>query len=214
MARCIVIAPLYGGEVPELVTPRDGDLLLCADGGYARAAACGLTPDMAIGDFDTMPAEMVRDVPLQQLPVEKDDTDLAACIHEGRRRGYRSFLLCGCLGGRVDHTMAALQCMAEGACRGEEHWAVDAMNRVTILTPGEHRLPKIDGMLLSLLAFGGDVRGVTLQGTKWPLKDAVLTATYPLGVSNVITAEAAQLRFTEGQLMVCYARNITSAGKE
>lgn len=33
MNRCIIIAPLYRGEEREWLTPREGDLLMCA---YSR----------------------------------------------------------------------------------------------------------------------------------------------------------------------------------
>lgn len=209
MARCIIIAPLYRGEEAVLVSPEHGDLLLCADGGYAAATACGLTPELVIGDFDTMPAARVQGVPVMQLPVMKDDTDLAACIHEGRKRGYRSFVLAGCLGGRLDHTLATLQCMADGALRGETYWAVDGTNRAAMLAPGHHVLPRMEGRLFSLLAFTEQVTSIELTGTQWPLHDAVLTQRTPLGVSNIITEDAASLRFSSGLLLAVYAHNET-----
>ena len=49
MSRCIIVLPLYAGEAPELVRKQPGDLLLCADAGYARAVAAGLKPDGVIG---------------------------------------------------------------------------------------------------------------------------------------------------------------------
>lgn len=209
MARCIIIAPLYQGEEYALVTPKAGDLLLCADGGYAAAVQHGLRPDLVIGDFDTMPVQQVDGVPVVQLPVMKDDTDLAVCMDEGRRRGYRSFVLAGCLGGRMDHTLATLQCMADSAVRGECCWAVDETNRVTILAPGEYTLPRLDGRLLSLLAFSDQVTDVVLTGTQWPLDGAALTQRKPLGISNIIIEDQARLSFSSGLLMVCYAHNDT-----
>jgi len=209
MSKCIIICPLWQGEHKDEAVPVPGDLLLCADAGWAAAVREGLTPDAVIGDFDTMPVEEVRAERLIRLPVEKDDTDLGVCIRYGRERGYHSFLLFGCLGGRLDHTLAALQLMADRAAQGDEVWALDGMNRVTVLAPGKYVLPKRGDLLLSLLAFSQEVRGVTLTGTRWELHDAVLNQRIPLGVSNAIIADEARLSFTDGLLFVGYAENKT-----
>ena len=102
MGKCIIIAPLYRGEERAWLTPEEGDLFLCADGGYDAAVRCGFSPDLVIGDFDSMPRDHVSDCPVMQLPVHKDDTDMVVCLKEARQRGYSSFRMAGCLGGRLD----------------------------------------------------------------------------------------------------------------
>ncbi len=206
MAKCIIIAPLYAAEEAEFLRREPGDLLLCADGGYDAAVAAGMSPDLVIGDFDSMPVDHVRGCPTLRLPTHKDDTDLVACLREGRMRGYREFRLAGCLGGRLDHTFSALQCVYDCALRGETAWICDGVSRATVLTPGQYRLPAEAGRMLSLLAFDGDVSDVCLSGTEWPLCHAVLTGRYPLGCSNEFRAEAAELSFASGALLAVYAR--------
>ena len=207
MARCVIICPLYEGERMEELRPREGDLLLCADAGYRQAVRYGLRPDLTIGDFDTMPVSQAERGPVEVLPAHKDDTDLGVCLRAGWERGCRSFLLAGCLGGRLDHTVACLQLMADYAARGCEVEAVDATNTVRVLAPGSYRLRRREGCLLSLLALSDAVRGVDLRGTEWELEDAELTSRYPLGISNVILGEEAELSFREGLLLVCFAVN-------
>ena len=208
MARCIIIAPLYRGEEREWLAPQDGDLLMCADGGWEVATRYGLRPSLVIGDFDSMPERSMPDVEVIRLPVHKDDTDMVACLQEGRQRGYRTFIMAGCLGGRIDHTISNLQCLHDCALRGEEAWLCDGQNRVTLLLPGAYSLLAMPGRRLSLLAFSPEVRGVTLSGTEWPLHDATLTNRYPLGCSNEFRAEKAELSFTEGALIVAYCKDL------
>ena len=114
MPRCIILTPLYAGEELPWIAPQPGDFLICADGGWARARQFGLTPQLVVGDFDSMPPAMRPDVPTLILPTEKDDTDLVVCLHEGRKRGYTEFILAGAIGGRFDHTLSCLQCVAGG----------------------------------------------------------------------------------------------------
>ncbi|MGN0778018.1 MAG: thiamine diphosphokinase [Aristaeellaceae bacterium] len=208
MGKCIILAPLYRGEEQAWLRREEGDLLLCADGGYDAAMAFGMRPDLVVGDFDSMPAEHVRgEDAVLRLPVHKDDTDMVVCLQEGRKRGYRTFRIGGGLGGRIDHTLANLQCLCDCALRGEEAWLCDAHNRVTILPPGEHLLHRMPGRRLSLLAFTPQVTGVTLRGTVWELTEASLSSRYPLGVSNEFVQDTASLRFTDGLLLVVHAED-------
>lgn len=208
MGRCIIIAPLYKGEEKEWLAPREGDLLMCADGGWAAALRYGLRPSMIVGDFDSMPEPSETGAQVIRLPVHKDDTDMVACLREGRARGYRSFILAGCLGGRFDHAISNLQCLFDCAARGEEAWMCDGQNRVTVLLPGSYTLPAMPDRKLSLLAFSPEVHGVTLTGTQWPLTDATLRNRHPLGCSNEFRAAEAALTFAEGVLIVAYCKDL------
>lgn len=207
-ARCIIIAPLYRGEEKAWLTPGDGDLLMCADAGWRAAVRHGLKPSLIVGDFDSMPEPEAPGAEVIRLPVHKDDTDMVACLREGRRRGYSSFIMAGCLGGRFDHAISNLQCLYDCALRGETAWMCDAQNRVTVLLPGTYELPAMPGRKLSLLAFSPEVRGVTVSGVEWPLRDATLTNRWPLGCSNEFRADRAKLSFTEGALIAAYCEDL------
>jgi len=207
MGKCIIIAPLYQGEMREWLGKEEGDLLICADGGYDAAKKHGLKPDLVIGDFDSMPFEHVRGCESIRLPVHKDDTDMVVCLEEGRRRGYSSFRIAGCLGGRLDHTISNLQCLYDCALRGEEAWMCDERNMVTILQPGSYSFPQKENCKFSLLSYTPQVRGVNLRGTEWELTGAELSNRYPLGVSNEIREERAELSFEEGALIVLYSKD-------
>ena len=209
MGRCIIIAPLYQGEEKEWLAPQEGDWLICADGGWDAAVAHGIRPSMVVGDFDSMPQSHVQGADVIKLPVHKDDTDMVVCLREGRARGYREFILAGCIGGRFDHAVSNLQCLADCALRGESAWMCDRQNRVTVLSPGDYVLENIPGRKLSLLAYTEQVKGVCLTGTLWELQDAELTSRYPLGCSNEITAPKAHLHFREGLLMVMYTQDLS-----
>lgn len=207
MGKCIIIAPLFRGEAMEALQREDGDLLICADGGYDAAVRYGLQPDLVIGDFDSMPLDHVKDCRTVVLPTHKDDTDMVACLKEGRRQGFRRFCIAGCLGGRLDHTVANLQCLYDCALRGEETWMLDERNAATILLPGQYTLPKQPGRKLSLLSYTPETTGIHLSGATWELTDASLSSRYPLGTSNEIEAEQARLSFAEGALLVIYAKD-------
>ena len=85
---------------------QQADCIVCADGGVRHARACGLHPDLVIGDFDsgTLPA----DCEVIRLKPEKDDSDLMCCAREAIRRGADTIWIACASGGRIDHFLANL----------------------------------------------------------------------------------------------------------
>ena len=95
-------------------------------------------------------------------------------------------LLLGALGGkRLEHTLANL-CTGLGLeQRGVRVTIQDERSRVSYVLPGETRsYPKEDYFFFSVFPLEGKAEGVCESGSFYELTDAILTATYPLGVSN------------------------------
>ena len=97
--------------------------------------AWGLSPDLVVGDFDSLGHR--PDHPhVVALPVEKDDTDMHSAIRLGWERGYRAFRLYGGTGGRIDHTLANIQSLAWLASQGGRGWLVGRDWTATVLSDG------------------------------------------------------------------------------
>lgn len=159
-------------------------MVFCADGGYANAKAAGLEPDFLIGDWDSG-EKPALDVPCVTLPVEKDMTDLQAAMYEALSMGVMELLLCGCTGGRLDHTVSNLLLLEWLAERGGQGMVVDEDNEVRLLTPGVYRLEdRPHYHYLSLVPLDHKISGVTLKGTKYPLERAELSRGDTISISN------------------------------
>ena len=66
--------------------PRPGEYIIAADAGLRTCQQVGLTPDLLLGDFDSL--GQVPDFPnLYQVPVEKDDTDTVLAARVGLSKG-------------------------------------------------------------------------------------------------------------------------------
>ena len=111
MPTCYIVGA--GDFTPRGFTPVPGDLVLAADGGYRALYSLGYTPDLLLGDFDSLgDLPLPPDLPVLRFPARKDDTDTGLALRHGLDRGFRDFALYGCAGGRVDHLLANLQSMA------------------------------------------------------------------------------------------------------
>ena len=198
------ICRIFGGgefDPASPFAPGPGDLVIAADSGLNLVKRLGLTPDLIVGDFDSL-GKVPTGENVVTLPVEKDVTDAAAAISLGRERGYSRFALFGCTGGRPDHTFAAYQTLSELAARGDVGLLFGDGFTVTAVKNGTLTFPAREHGTLSVFAVGGDARGVTLSGVFYPLSGATLSPTFPLGVSNSFTGKPVTVKVTDGTLLV------------
>ncbi|MDF3003052.1 MAG: thiamine diphosphokinase, partial [Bacillota bacterium] len=138
---------------------------------------------------------------------EKDDTDTLYCLKYGIELGFEEFYILGGLGGRLDHTMANLQTMSYAIDRQKNIWFLDGKNKTTLRNPGEHTIPKEEGIKLSLFSFGDFCQGVSIKGVKYPLDNCRLENSFPLGVSNEFTDDFAAISHTAGKLLIVLSQD-------
>lgn len=201
--RCILV---LGGPEEEWIQEAPiigpGDYVIACDGGYPAAQKCGWKPGLAVGDFDSYRGEISPETEVFKAPPMKDDTDAMLGARMALERGYDDFLILGALGGRLDHTLGNLHTLAWLCRRGARAEIFAARNRVWIVENGSLTLPRMEGWHLSVFAWGGPCRRVTLRGVVYPLTNHLLTPDFPLGVSNEFAAEEARITADGGMLLV------------
>ena len=195
-------APWRDGGFLRPYLARGNWTVFCADGGYANARSAGLAPDFLIGDWDSGQRPEL-DVPCVTLPVEKDVTDLQAAMDQALSLGIRDLLLCGCTGGRLDHTASNLLLLEWLADRGGRGMLVDEDNEVRLLEPGHHLVENAPRYhYLSLVPLDRAVTGVTLRGTKYLLEGAALTRGDTLSVSNEPVGPSVEILIGSGRALL------------
>lgn len=178
------------------------DTVICADGGYGCALACGIKPDWIVGDFDSEKSDVLLPNVIRVKP-EKDDTDMQLALSHGRTLGYSNFVIYGALGGRFDHAYANIQLVIEQLIEGVTVKLIDSQNEIFAIQNTRVVLSKTSYKYVSLLCYSERCEGVTLTGMKYPLDDYTLTYTSGgLGVSNEIIGENATITVKNGILLV------------
>ena len=165
---------------------RSDEFIIACDAGYRNCERLGCKPDIIVGDFDSAPCPQQNADDIVVLPHVKDDTDTEYAAKLAAQKGFDEVLLLGALGGkRVEHTLANL-CTGLGLeQRGVRTTLLDERSRITYVMPGEtRRYPKGGYFYLSVFPMEGRAEGVSERGSFYELTNAVLTAGYPLGVSN------------------------------
>lgn len=211
MKRAIIFA---NGELPEpdrvrrLLQP--DDLLLAADGGARHCRALGLTPHLAIGDFDSLSAEDLRaleqaGVEWRRHPPDKDETDLELALLEAAARGATAILVFGAIGGRLDMTFANLLLLTHPKLAGVHMELRHGPQTAWLLRPPGGSVSGQPGDTVSLMPVGGDVFGLVTHGLRYPLRGEVLVTGPARGVSNTLTQAPARLELSAGLLLVIHS---------
>ena len=202
MARAIIVG---GGAFAPVLFPdlRPGDLLIGADSGCAHLSRMGLTPDVAVGDWDSL--GFVPDCgETITLPVAKDETDTAAAARIARERGYSDLLFLGVLGGRrFSHSLAAMQLIAGLAADGISCELRDPGCAVWALCGATCDFPAEACGSLSVFALT-ETAVVTLEGLWYSAVHLPLRSTCPLGVSNAFTGKPARVTAERGVLLIVH----------
>lgn len=198
--RCVIIgaSPECDSDmISENVT--DSDFIVCADGGYQYALQAGIQPNWIIGDFDSADFPEKIDCPTVALPRQKDDTDTMYCVKECIRMGYGEFLFLGMTGGRCDHTFANYCTLLYLAEKNITAKLIDRDNEIFIIASGMKQILNCFGRMFSIFPFGCADCTVTLKGFAYGLEQGKLTADFPLGVSNVIQSDHAEIQVHSGK---------------
>ena len=182
-------------------SPRPHDIVIAADAGLSYLEQAEIGADLVIGDFDSL-QHIPQHSNVRKLEAEKDDTDMLAAVREGMELGYDRFhIYCG-MGGRIDHTLANLQLLAFLSQSGKRGLLFDKTNVITAITDQTLTFRKIASGVISIFSCTEQSTGVTLQGLKYPLNNAVLTNTFPLGVSNEFTGRESAITVKDGTLLI------------
>ena len=205
MSKCMILTAYILGDIKKMLAEERYDYLICADGGYRFAEEAGITPNLIIGDFDSAVYPIDKEKIVISVPVEKDDTDTMLCVKKALEMGYKDLTILGGIGGRLDHTYANIQTLAYAAGRGAKACLRDAYNEVHLLLPGTYRLPKYGGKL-SLFAYSEEVLGLSIHGVHYPLENASIDQFFPIGTSNEILEDFAEVSFTEGILLMILSK--------
>lgn len=187
--------------------------IIAADSGLAAADRLGLVLDFIVGDFDSVPEEILskyreKSTPIETFPTEKDKTDTQIALELALMQSPASIDILGGTGTRLDHTLANVHLLLLALQLSVPACLMDGKNKISLRNQN-FSIRKVNqhGQYVSLLPFTEKVSGLTLTGFKYPLDHVTLAAGSSLGISNVITEEEAFVELSEGILLVIEAED-------
>lgn len=213
--KCFIVGA--GDLTVGALSKGEEDFLIAVDGGLSYCGVLGEEPDLIIGDFDSLTEKEREALELLEkqavdrvirLKPEKDDTDMLYALKWALERGYREFRIYGATGGRLDHTLANIQCLLYLKNHGAAGYLMDGNSMVLVLKNETVQFQENLEGYLSLFSLGERAEGVTIRGMKYPLEGYTVTNDYPIGISNEFIGEKAQVSVEKGEL-VCLISYVT-----
>ncbi|MBQ4233197.1 MAG: thiamine diphosphokinase [Lachnospiraceae bacterium] len=202
MSRCVIVG---GADIKRYDIIKsyflENDYYIFCDCGLKHKDIFGVDANLIVGDFDSYDKPDVG-VETIVLPTVKDDTDTVYAVKEGLKRGYKEFLLVGCIGERIDHTLgniSILQMLDNNGARGV---LVDDYSEMELVKNEIKRVPD-SFSYFSLINIYGSAKGISIKNAKYPLDNAEITTDYQYGISNeVVKGSDAMISVNEGALLL------------
>lgn len=169
--------------------------LIAVDGGADFLKELGITPDLFVGDMDSVSEETVKwlkkqNVPMRIYPEDKDETDLELALLEVKNFPAKVF---GWNGERVDMMLALFYLMS----RFKEVYAVSSKLEIGYVEK-EKILEATPDEIWSILPLGGDAKGVSLEGFKYEISKKDMKIDKPYGISNVAKSNKVRISVEKG----------------
>lgn len=193
------------------------NLIMAADRGLLYADQAKLPVHYILGDFDSLPGGILekykdKNVAIRTFPPEKDYTDTHLALLWALEERADKVTIIGGLGSRFDHSFANIGLLSMLLEHGVEGEIIDFHNRIFMMDrihSGVVKLKKNNSTkeYISLIPYTEKVTGITLEGFKYPLCDAVLTLGISLGISNELIEEEGTILTKEGILIVSVSRD-------
>lgn len=189
-----------GAPCSEFTAELAEGYVIAADKGMDYCLAAGVIPELAVGDFDSAESSVPDGIKCVCVSPIKDDTDAMLAADIAVERGFRELRFLCALGGRLDHSIANIQMIYKLKLKGIS--AVLHGDGVSVFFAVDEsvRLPK-NGGYLSIFAYG-EAAEVSAVGVKYPLNHGILKNDFPLGVSNEITDEYAEITVHSGAALI------------
>lgn len=219
MTRILIFA---NGHLPDLDAARAivhaDDFILAADGGTHNALALGYTPNLIIGDLDSISdeergklalssVEGMKEAGVQviQFPRDKNETDLELAIQHAAEMQPEQIVIVGALGGRLDQTLGNIALLSDFRLSTLDLRLDDGVEEIYFCRD-QAEVHGRSGELVSLIPWGVPVEGVRTDGLRWPLSDETLYPDKTRGISNELLGEQATVRIRSGLLLVVHRR--------
>ncbi len=207
--RIIIFA---NGDLPNLEKARSllrpDDFILCADGGTRHALALGLTPNIVIGDLDSVTFDLrpltAKGTQIIQHPRDKNETDLELAIDHAVSLAPDQILILAALGGRMDQTLANIALLSNLQLATCDIKLTDGVEEI-FFCRDQAKVEGRSGDIVSLIPWQGEVTGVFTENLRWHLHHETLYPDKTRGISNEMTADLATVQIRSGLLLIIHS---------
>lgn len=179
------------------------DCLIAVDYGAAFLFECGVTPDLLVGDFDSIDENILEyyqtKCEIIGLREEKDETDSEVALRIAAERGTTQLVLLGATGGRIDHTVANMYLLIDADRINIFAKMIDQNQEIFIISD-HYEFLNMQKHTVSLLPASDIASAIRTEGFYYPLYHEDLKMGDVRGMSNMIISQNASVSVEKGCL--------------
>jgi thiamine pyrophosphokinase len=181
------------------------EFLMAVDGGYNHMERLGLTPDVIVGDLDSINLDDTNElenkgIEIKKYPVHKDETDLELAVDHILNSGYEKINILGATGGRTDHFLGTILLFSNPKYQDKEIKIWTDQEEI-FYCKNDQAITGNQGDLISLIPISDQVMGISTQGLLYPLKNEPLVRWKSRGISNRMSEFDVKIHFKAGSLL-------------
>ena len=180
---------------------RNADYIICADGGANHARRLGITPDIILGDFDSLHAstrKYFKSV-VQKKIDDQESTDLEKALEHCIELHFSSVDIIGAFGDRIDHTTGSLGCFKKFGKKIDIRF-LDSVGETTRILKS-FTMTTFTGEKISLIPLER-CTGITTRHLRYPLHNDTLELGVREGISNEATGRSVTITVKKGTLLL------------
>ena len=170
----------------------DDRYVIGIDGGAALLKDNGVTPDLCIGDFDSVDVSLFEGLNVIKLKPEKDEIDTECALIYALDMDPEEILIYGATGSRMDQTLSSIELLRMATDRKVPAYIIDRTNRIRVAV-GRTVLYKSEafGKYISLLPYAEALTDLTMKGFKYEIENFTLVKGISRCISNEYEADTA-----------------------
>ncbi|MFA6016903.1 MAG: thiamine diphosphokinase [Patescibacteria group bacterium] len=193
------------------------DFLIAVDGGANYFKKLKLTPNIVIGDMDSIKPELLKKYTkmgkeqkslfptIIKHPRKKDKTDFELAIDYCLDKKYQEIIIFGILGDRIDHLLANILLIAKIQTENQtiKIKIIEGKKEIFVLNKEIIINGKI-GDEISIIPISEKLEGITTDGLSYRLIDDTLFFGSTRGVSNVMNKTLMKIILSKGVALIGY----------
>lgn len=185
--------------------------IIAADGGANFLLKHNITPDVLIGDFDSISESSLEELGTRlevlQFPKEKDKTDSELALDYCFDEHFDSVTMINAVNGRLEHSLVNIFLIENFVQKGLSVYFINKENEIFVLHgPDEMELNSKKGSEISLIPLTEQTKIEFIKGFKYPLQNEILFRKHTRGISNVAETEKLSVKISSGILLIIRGR--------
>lgn len=179
------------------------DLKISADGASNFLVDKGYTPDIVIGDCDSILPEVREKIAKEKLIciADQNTTDGEKAIQFCLRKGVKNVDFLGALGKRFDHSLYNIELLNQCLMKGMISSFYTPSDQIFLINKGQSLRGKI-GERISFFSVFGETKGVSTYGLTYPISSQTMRFGAFSSISNTFSQEIAEITIEKGILLV------------